>query len=105
MSDVKVSVTFRHIAPTDALKHYAEQKLHRIGKYFSQPLDAHMILAVDSRASQVAEIELHAHGAMIHGKERHPDLYAAIDRVVDEIERQVKKQKEKTKLGRRRKSA
>ena len=105
MSDIKVSVTFRHIQPTGALKDYAEQKVHRIGKYISHPLEAHVVLALDSKDSQVAEIELHTHGAIIHGKERHQDLYAAIDLVVDKIERQIKKQKEKTKLGRRRKSA
>ena len=34
MSDVKVSVTFRHTEPTDALKQYAEEKIHRLGNIF-----------------------------------------------------------------------
>ena len=55
--------------PTEALKQYAEQKVRRIGKYFSQPLDAHVILAVDAKERQVAEVELHTHGTMILGKE------------------------------------
>jgi putative sigma-54 modulation protein len=102
MSDVKVAVTFRHTPPTDALKHYAEEKIHRIGRYFSQPLEAHVVLSVDSKERQTAEIELHTHGAMIHGKEETDDLYAAIDLVIDKLQRQVQKQKEKTKLNRRR---
>lgn len=105
MSEIKVSVTFRHTQPTEALKHYAEQKIHRVGKYFSHPLDAHVILAVDSKERQVAEVELHTHGTMILGKEQHQDLYAAIDLAIDKIERQIKKQKEKTKLKRRRPNA
>jgi putative sigma-54 modulation protein len=105
MSDLKVSVTFRHIHPTDALKDYAEQKVRRIGKYCSNPSQAHVILAVDSKDSQVAEIALHTHGAILHSKDQHQDLYAAIDLVVDKIERQIKKQKDKNQLGRRRKSA
>jgi putative sigma-54 modulation protein len=105
MSDVKVSVTFRHTEPTEALKQYAEEKIHRIGKYFSQSLEAHIVLAVDSKERQVAELELHAHGAVIHGKEETEDLYAAIDLVMDKIERQIRKQKEKTKLSRRRNKA
>jgi putative sigma-54 modulation protein len=105
MSDIKVSVTFRHTQPTAALKQYVEQKIHRIGKYFSRPLDAHVILAVDSKECQVAEVELHMHGTLIHGKERHEDLYAAIDLAIDKIQRQIKKQKEKTKLARRRSQA
>jgi putative sigma-54 modulation protein len=105
MSEVTVSVTFRHIQPTAALKEYAEEKIHKIGKYFSHPLDAHVILAVDAKQRQLAEVELHTHGAMIHGKEQHPDLYAAIDLVLDKIERQVRKQKEKSKVSRRRTKA
>ena len=102
MSDVKVAVTFRHLQPTAALKHYAEEKVHRIGKYFPWPLEAHVVLTVDSKQRKTVEIELHVHGAMIHGKEETDDLYAAIDLVIDKLERQVQKQKEKTKLNRRR---
>jgi putative sigma-54 modulation protein len=102
MSEVKVSVTFRHTKPTDALKRYAAEKLLRVGKYFARPLEAHVVLSVDSKECQVAEIELHTHGTMIHGKEENTDLYSAIDLVVDKIERQIKKRKEKTKLSRRR---
>jgi len=105
MSEITVSVTFRHIEPTAALKQYAEVKIHKIGKYFSHPLDAHVILAVDAKQRQLAEVELHTHGAMIHGKEQHQDLYAAIDLVLDKVERQVRKQKEKSKVSRRRTKA
>ena len=103
MSDVKVSVTFRHTEPTDALKQYAEEKMHRLGKYFSQPLDAHVVLSVESKERQTAEVELHAHGGMIHAKEQTEDLYAAIDFVTDNLKRQLKKQKDKIKLEPRRK--
>ena len=97
-----MAVTFRHTQPTEALKKYAEEKVHRIGKYFSRSLEAHVVLAVDSKERQVAEVELHAHGTTIHGKEETEDLYSAIDLVTDKIERQVKKRKGKAKLSRRR---
>ena len=102
MSDVTVSVTFRHMDSTAALKEYAENKLQRIGKYFNRPLAAHVILSVDAKLQQVAEVELHTHGDEIHGKEENGDLYAAIDLVVDKIERQIKKHKDKNKVSRRR---
>ncbi len=105
MTEVKVAVTFRHTEPTEALRKYAEEKIRRIGKYFYRPLEAHVVLAVDSRDRQVAEIELHTHGTMIHGKEEMDDLYSAIDLVIDKIERQVQKRKEKIKLSRRRTKA
>ena len=103
MNDVKVSVTFRHTEPTAALKQYAEEKMHRLGKYFSQPLDAHVVLSVEYKERQTAEVELHAHGGMLHAKEQTEDLYAAIDLVADNLKRQLKKQKDKIKLEPRRK--
>ena len=105
MSEIKVSVTFRHIDPTEALKQYVEQKIQRVGKFFSQPSEAHVILAVESKECQFAEMELHVHGTTLHGKEEHQDLYAAIDLTIDKIERQIKKRKDKTKLKRRRSNA
>jgi putative sigma-54 modulation protein len=102
MSDVKVSVTFRHTEPTEALKQYAEEKLHRIGKYCSQSVDAHVVLSVESKERQIAEVDLHTHGTTLHGKEETEDLYSAIDRVMDNLKRQVQKQKDKTKLEPRR---
>jgi len=104
MSDVKVSVTFRHTQPTEALKHYAEEKVHKIGKYFSRPLEAHVVLSVDSKERQMAEVSFQTQGATIHSKEETSDLYSAIDLVMDKIERQVQKHKEKLKLERRRKA-
>jgi putative sigma-54 modulation protein len=103
MSEVKVAVTFRHTEPTDALKQYAEEKMRRLGKYFSQSLEARVVLSVESKERQTAEVELHAHGAMLHGKEQTEDLYSAIDLVTDNLKRQLRKQKDKIKLEPRRK--
>ena len=102
MTDVKVTVTFRHTQPTDALKSYAEEKAHKIGKYFDRPLEAHVVLSVDSREQQVAEVTLQTRRLTIHGREETSDLYAAIDLVMDKVEQQVRKYKTKTRLQRRR---
>ncbi len=102
MTDVKVSVTFRHTQPTDALKRYAEEKLSKIGKYFYRPLEAHVVLSVDSRDRQLAEVTLQARGMTIHGREQTEDLYSAIDLVMDKVEQQIRKYKTKTRLKRRR---
>jgi putative sigma-54 modulation protein len=101
MSEIKISVTFRHTQPTAALKRYVEQKIQRLGKYFDHPLEAHVTLAVDGRERHLAELELHTPGATVLAKEEHQDLYAAIDLAIDKVERQITKQKEKTKLERR----
>jgi len=102
MTDVKVSVTFRHTQPTEALKHYVAEKVHKIGKYFYRPLDAHVVLSVDSRDRQVAEVTLQTRKFTIHGREETADLYSAIDLMMDKVEQQVRKYKTKTRLRRRR---
>ena len=102
MTDVKVSVTFRHTQPTDALKHYAEEKMHKIGKFFSRPLEAHVVLSVDSKDRQLAEVTLHTHRSTIDGREETTSLYSAIDLVMDKVEQQLRKYKTKTRLRRRR---
>ena len=102
MTDVKVSVTFRHTQPTDALKHYAEEKMHKIGKFFFRPLEAHVVLSVDSKDRQLAEVTLQTHRTTIHGREETTSLYSAIDLVMDKVEQQLRKYKTKTRLRRRR---
>ena len=102
MTDVKVSMTFRHTQPTDALKHYVEEKVHKIGKYFYRPLEAHVVLMVDSRERQGAEVTLQTRRVTIHGREETTDLYSAIDLVMDKVEQQIRKYKTKTRLKRRR---
>ena len=95
MSGVKVAVTFRHTQPKNALRHYTEGKIHRIGKYSHGLWKPIVVLPVDSKERQMAEIELHTQGAMIHRKEETDDLYSAIDLVIDKLQRQVQKHKEK----------
>src|SRR5712692_5649381 len=102
MTDVKISVTFRHTEPTDALKQYTEEKLHKLGKYFHRPLEAHVVLSVDSRKRQVAEVTIQARGITLHGREQTGDLYSAIDLLMDKVEQQIRKYKTKTTLKRRR---
>lgn len=101
MSDVKVFVTFRHTQPTDALKRYVEEKVHKTGKYFYRSLDAHVVLSVDSKERQVAEVTLQTRRLTIHGREETTDLYSAIDLVMDKVEQQIRKYKTKTRLRRR----
>lgn len=100
MADVNVAVTFRHTQPSPALKSYAEEKFKKIGKYFDHPLEAHVVLSVDSKDRQLAEVTLQARRLTLHGREETTDLYSAIDLVVDKIEQQIRKHK--TKLQKKR---
>ncbi len=94
---MRVTVTFRHLDATDALRRYAETKIRRVvSKYFHRPLEGHVVLAVSKRRHS-AEITVAADRTMLNAHEETGDLYSAIDLAVDKIERQAKKRKAKRK--------
>lgn len=91
---MQVSVTFRHLDPTAALKEFASEKVTRIEKYLHSSCDAHVVLSVEKYMHQ-ADITIKAHGVMMRGKEKSEDMYNSIDRAVSKIERQVKRYRNK----------
>jgi len=93
---MQVSVTFRHIEATDALRRHAETRVQRIAKYLHRPIDAHVILSVVKRR-HVAEIVLNADRTTLNAKEETHDLYSAIDAASDKLEQRARKHTEKMK--------
>jgi putative sigma-54 modulation protein len=90
---MQITVTFRHVDPTPALRAYAEDKVTRVArKYLRRPIDAHVILGV-SKERHVAEITLQADHVSMFAKETTHDLYSAIDLAVSKIEHQAQKLK------------
>jgi putative sigma-54 modulation protein len=82
--------------PSDALKSYAEEKLGRVVKYIDEPITAQVFLTVE-KIRHSAEVTITAKGVTIKASEETGDMYAAIDLVVDKIERQLKRYKERLK--------
>jgi putative sigma-54 modulation protein len=93
---MEITVTFRHLESTDALRDYAREKVSRIKKYVGTPAEAAVILSLEKRRHQT-EITLNTDGITINAKEVTEDMYSSIDLAVDKLERQVKKHKEKIK--------
>lgn len=92
---MQITVTFRHVDASPALREYAEDKITRVTKkYLRRPVDAHVILAV-SKKDHTAEITLHADHHPLFAKETTPDLYSAIDLAVAKLEHQAQKLKTK----------
>lgn len=94
-----VVVKGRHIEITPGLKQYAEEKVSRLSRYLNLPA-AEVELTVEKNPriseNQTAEVTIHTHGPIIRGKESATDMHAAIDCVVEKIERQLKKFKGKS---------
>jgi len=75
---MQTSVTFKNIEPSEHLKSYVGDKLNRFDKYLYNPAEANVVLSVE-----------------INGKEETDDMYSAIDMVLDKLEKQIKKNKQK----------
>jgi putative sigma-54 modulation protein len=93
-AEAKVTVTFRHVAPTPALAQYAERKLGRVAKFLKQQAEAHLILSVD-KYRQCGEVTVKSGHFMISAQEEDKDLYCVIDLLAAKVQRQLKKHLEK----------
>ncbi len=91
---MQLDITFKNIDSTDALKEYASKRLSKLDKYVDKPSEIHVVLSVEKRR-HIADVTLSADGVAINAIEITEDLYSAIDMVMDKLERQVKKHKEK----------
>ena len=93
---MNLNITFRHAEPSDALKSYAMEKVERLTKYFDGLVEGHVVLGQE-KIRHMAEVTLQANGFRVVAKEENADFYTAIDNVVDKLERQLKRHKEKLK--------
>lgn len=94
---MQIAVTFRHMEASEPVRAYVTEKLSRVKKYIDEPIDAQVALSVEKKIRHNVEVTLVAKGVTIKGSEETADMYAAIDQVVDKIERQLKRYKEKLK--------
>ncbi len=91
---MQISLTGNHIDLTPALRDYVDSKFVRLERHFDQVTNIHVILSVE-KLRQKAEATLHLNGATIFADAIAEDMYAAIDDLIDKLDRQVKKHKEK----------
>ena len=91
---MKVIVNGRNVEVTPAIKSYAEEKISRFERYLSNITEAAVTLTVEKYRHKT-EVLLKVNGIMIQAEGTTGDLYSSIDEVVDKLETQVKKYKEK----------
>ena len=83
---------------TDSIKNYIEEKLKRLDKYFETPEDLKANIVVRTRGiDQIIEVTIPIKKAILRAEETNKDLYAAIDKVTDKLERSIRKNKTKIK--------
>src|SRR5262245_42589455 len=91
---MQLSVTGHHVEVTASLREYVGTKLARLERHFDQMTDIHCILTVE-KLFHKAEATVYVGGGAIHADSIEDNMYAAIDMLVDKLDRQVKKHKEK----------
>jgi putative sigma-54 modulation protein len=97
---MNLTISGHHLEVTPALREYVMTKLERVTRHFDQVVDVNVILSVEKQKEkerrQKAEVNLHVKGKDIFVENAHEDLYAAIDQLMDRLDRQVCRHKERT---------
>ncbi|MBN2538844.1 MAG: ribosome-associated translation inhibitor RaiA [Deltaproteobacteria bacterium] len=91
---MQTSITFRNMDAEEWLKDYVDKKLSRIEKYMDKPVIATVTLSIE-KFRNVAEVKLSARGINLQGREEAKEMTLAVDTVIDKVERQIKKYKQK----------
>ena len=95
---MNLTISGHHLEVTPALRSYVTSKLDRITRHFDQVVDVRVLLTVekqlkDKDARQRAECNIHVKGSDMFAESAHADLYAAVDELVDKLDRQVVRHK------------
>jgi putative sigma-54 modulation protein len=93
---MQISVAFRNVEPSDHLRSYAENRMGRLKKYLEEPIEIHLVLSIQ-KFRHTVDATILADGVKLKAQEETGDLYSAIDMVLDKIEKQVKKHRDRVK--------
>ena len=93
---MQINLTGHHVEITDSLRKYVDTKFSKLERHFDHISNVHVILNVE-KLNQKAEATVHLSGAEVFASSENTDMYAAIDSMVDKLDRQVIKHKEKLK--------
>jgi putative sigma-54 modulation protein len=96
---MRLQVKGRNVEVTEQIRTYAEEKLGKLDRYLSGPIRVELELAVERNpsiaASNVAEATIWTKGPVLRAREASGDMKASIDQLVDKLERQVTRYREK----------
>jgi putative sigma-54 modulation protein len=91
---MQINITGHHIDITDPLRDYVTEKMSKLERHFDHVTNVHVILTVEKQ-QQKAEATVHVSGADLFAHHESDDMYASIDGLIDKLDRQIIKHKEK----------
>ena len=93
---MQINLTGHHVEITDSLRNYVDTKFEKLERHFDHINNVHVILNVE-KLNQKAEATMNLDGGEVFATSENKDMYAAIDALIDKLDRQVIKHKEKLK--------
>ncbi len=93
---MRVNIAGRQVEVTKALQQFTEKKLRKLEKLLDGPVEAHVVLGIEKHR-HLCEMQVRSRTALLSGQAETEDLYASVGDVVDKLERQALKHKEKRK--------
>lgn len=91
---MNLNISGHHMDMTDSLRDYVTSKMQRVERHFDNVIDADIVLEVEKQRRK-AEATLKISGGTLHAEAEQTDMYAAIDAMIDKLDRQTRKFKEK----------
>jgi putative sigma-54 modulation protein len=91
---MQINFTGHNIEVTPALRSYAQDKLNKLEKHFDKITSIHVIFDVE-KLSQVVEASVMIAKGELYARSESEDMYASIDSLIDKLDRQLIKHKEK----------
>ena len=91
---MQLNITGHHVEMTESMHDYVQTKMQKLERHFDNMTNVHVVLSVEKQR-QKAEATIHITGNNIFADAEDEDMYTAIDALVDKLDRQIKKHKEK----------
>lgn len=93
---MQINITGHHVELTESMSNYVHSKFEKLERHFDNITNVQVTLSVDKKR-QIAEGDIHVAGGQIFATHEHDDMYASIDGLIDKLDRQIIKHKEKMK--------
>jgi len=94
---MNISITFRHMDASEAVKFYANEKIAKLQRFLRGPMKGQVTMSCQQERLFRVEVDIHSGHDHFHAHETSEDMYASIDKVMDKVERQIHSAKESIK--------
>jgi len=89
---MQVNITFRQVEVNQPIKDYVRQKVSKVKKYVPEPVTASVVFSTE-RFLHLCDVTIFSQGKTYKGTESSEDMFSSVDKVMDKIERQLRRKR------------